>query len=489
MIVSDSNGLIIACNPEAERLLGWEEGELTGRNVWGIAAERNSSDKTEPPSPFLTPFTTGKKASGDDIFNRKNKSNFPVNYTSTPLREGEKIAATILIFRDDTRRKRMEGHFLWARNLESVAALAGGIAHDFNNLLTGIMGYVSLAKGFLSPEDKVYDLLSRVEEASLKARDLTYQLLTFARGSKPSRKTSFIGELIKKSASFSLSGSNIRCRFSVPDDLWPVEVDESQLMQVIHNLVMNAREAMPSGGTITIQAENVIITEKNGLPLKPGKYIHISQKDQGVGISEENIARIFDPYFTTKRPGTRKGVGLGLSTAYSHIKSHEGHIEVESEEGKGTAFHIYLPASHKESPVRTPEKTLSPSEKGRILLMDDEEIVREVMSEMLRSMGYRVALSKEGAEAIELFKKAREAGDSFDLVILDLTVPGGIGAREVIGKLREIEPEIKAIVSSGYTHDPVMADFRSYGFRAMVTKPYKMKELQDIVSEVLGSIR
>ncbi|MFA5354637.1 MAG: ATP-binding protein [Thermodesulfovibrionales bacterium] len=490
VLVADNNGRIISLNPEAERLLGWKGEEISGREICLILLPRNPApDASSLPCPLLDPIKTGKKSTGDEVFIRKDGSRFPVSYTSSPLWTEDSAVAAVVLFRDDTQRKRMEGYFLWARNLESIASLAGGIAHDFNNLLTGIMGNVSLAKGFLSPEDKVYDLLSRVEEASMKARDLTYQLLTFAKGSKPSRKTAFIGELIRKSASFSLSGSNIRCQFTIPDDLWPVEVDENQLMQVIHNIVMNARDAMPEGGVITIQAENIIVTEKDGLPLTPGKYLRISQRDQGMGIPEENLKRIFDPYFTTKRPATRKGVGLGLSTSYSLIRSHEGHIEAESQEGKGTVFHIYLPASQKEHIEEKGRDKEVSNEKGHILLMDDEEIVREVMSEMLRSMGYSVGLAKEGREAVEIFRTAHEAGAPFDLVILDLTIPGGMGAREVIGKLKEIEPEVKAIVSSGYPHDPVMADFRSYGFKAVVIKPYKMKELKDVVSEVIGGFR
>jgi len=280
---------------------------------------------------------------------------------------------------------------------------------------------------------------------------------------------------------FVLRGSNVRCQFFIPDDLWTVEMDEGQMSQVINNLVINAIEAMPEGGMIKVKAENITVEKEKGLPLKAGKYIKISIEDQGTGISKEHLPKIFDPYFTTKQ----KGSGLGLATAYSIVKRHDGYISVESKLGVGTTFYIYLPASEKRVPKRKAKKDEILSGEGKVLLMDDEEAIRKVAGNMLKHLGYEVEFAEEGAQAIELYKKARESGDPFDLVILDLTVPGGMGGKEAIKRLREVDPGVKAIVSSGYSNDPIIAEFKKYGFSGVVAKPYKIKELSEELRKVM----
>jgi len=391
-----------------------------------------------------------------------------------PLLEDQIIA----IIRNITERKRMQGELLRVQKLESISILAGGIAHDFNNILTAILGNISLAKMYANPEDKICEKLTEAEKASVRAKDLTQQLLTFSKGGQPIVKTAHVTRLLKDTTSFALTGSNVRCEFFMSEDLWPVEMDEGQMSQVINNLVINAVKSMPKGGTIKVWAENATVgTErtKQSLPLEGENYVKISIQDQGIGIPKEHLRKIFDPYFTTRK----KGSGLGLAISYSIVQKHHGYITAESELGVGTTFHIFLPASEKEVITETHAKEIVRGEKGRVLIMDDEEIVRDVASGMLEHIGYEVEVAKDGAEAIALYEQAQESQVPFDVVILDLTVPGGMGGKETIEKLIELDPQAKAIVSSGYSTDPVMSDFREYGFSSVVSKPYKIEELRE----------
>ncbi len=319
------------------------------------------------------------------------------------------------------------------------------------------------------------------ERASVKAKDLTQQLLTFSKGGAPVKKTTALTGLLRDSASFSLRGSNVRCKLSIPDDLWHVEVDEGQINQVINNLIINADQAMPEGGTIRVMAENITLSDQYVLPLKSGNYIKISIEDQGVGIPKEHLSKIFAPYFSTKNEGS----GLGLAISFSIIKNHDGYISVASQLGIGTTFYIYLPASQKEILIIQDDEESPIVGKGRVLIMDDEDSVRDVAGEMLKSIGYEVEFARDGDEAIELYKKAKELGQPFDAVILDLTVPGGMGGKEAVRKLIELDPKVKAVVSSGYSTDPVMADFRQYGFKSIVAKPYMVKELREKKKKVI----
>jgi PAS domain S-box-containing protein len=380
---------------------------------------------------------------------------------------------------DITERKRMEEDLLKAQKLESVGVFAGGIAHDFNNILTTILGNVSLAKMRVRPEDKIFDLLSEAEQASIRAATLTKQLLTFAKGGAPVKEIASIKDILKESSLFVLRGSKSKCEFSIAEDLWSAEVDIGQISQVINNIVINANQAMPEGGIIQVAAENLIIDIGHGLPLKPGRYIRISITDQGVGIAEKHFLKVFDPYFTTKQ----KGSGLGLATTYSIIKNHDGHITVESTLGEGTTFHIYLYASEKAVPEKEGVRLITGH--GKILVMDDEAPLRKIVERMLKNLGYESEFAEDGAEAIEMYKTARKSGKPYDAVILDLTVPGGMGGKEAIKKLLEIDPEVKAIVSSGYSDDPVLSNFQEYGFKGMMPKPFESRSLGKVLHEVL----
>lgn len=382
---------------------------------------------------------------------------------------------------DISEKKKVEEEHLKIEKLESLGILAGGIAHDFNNILTAILGNISLAK--IYAQDKVRKRLEEAERASTKARDLTQQLLSFAKAGAPVKRTLSLAELIRDSASFGLSGSNVRCEFSIPDGLWLVDVDEGQISRVITNLVINADQAMPDGGTIEVSAENAAFrtAENARLPLRPGKYVKISVRDHGDGIPGEHLTKIFDPYFSTKE----KGTGLGLATVYSIVSKHGGCVDVESRPGIGSTFDFYLPASRKQvvEGIETARRPLSG--KGRILIMEDGEEVRRILAEMLEHLGYEADSVRNGAELIRMYKESRAMGRHYDLVIMDLTVPGGMGARETITQLKELDPKARAIVSSGYSNDPVMADFSDYGFVDVISKPYKIEELSDLLKKVM----
>ena len=383
------------------------------------------------------------------------------------------------IIEDISERKRLEEELIRAQKLESVGLLAGGIAHDFNNILTAILGNVSMAKTQVAPENDLFEMLNNTEMASMRAQALTKQLLTFAKGGAPVKETASIKGLLKESSCFALRGSKSACEFSIAKDLWPADVDVGQISQVINNIMINSNQAMPKGGTIQVAAENLIIEDTLGLPVKPGRYIKISITDQGIGILDKYLLHIFDPYFTTKHEGS----GLGLAITYSIVKKHNGHITVESQVGVGATFHIYLPASDRAVSEKEGIKLIKG--RGRILVMDDEVLLRKIVGKMLERLGYESEFAKNGAEAIEMYQRAKEAEKHYAAVILDLTIPGGMGGREAIKKLLEIDPEIKAIVSSGYSDDPVLANFQEYGFKGMMPKPFEYRSLGKVLQEVL----
>jgi PAS domain S-box-containing protein len=387
------------------------------------------------------------------------------------------------IMREITESKKMEEELVKVEKLESLGVLAGGIAHDFNNILTGILGNITLAKMDTKVNEEIFKVLTDAEKATKQAKDLTQQLLTFSRGGAPVKKSIYIGDLIESSVNFALSGSNCSCEFSISKDISPVEVDEGQMNQVIQNLIINSDQAMPEGGVIDVTARNVTIGDEESLPLKEGKYVLISIEDNGVGIPKEHIQKMFDPYFTTKQ----RGSGLGLATAYSIIKRHGGHITVQSELGTGTTFNIYLPTSKKRIKKREGIKGKLIKGKGRILLMDDEEIIRETTGRMLKRLGYDVEFAEDGKKAIDLYIKANKTNEAFDIVIMDLTVPGGMGGKEAIRRLLEIDPGITAIVTSGYSTDPIMAKYSDYGFKGVVVKPYDIEGLSNALQSIVDN--
>jgi PAS domain S-box-containing protein len=388
---------------------------------------------------------------------------------------------------DITERKRTEGELLNVQKLESVGVLAGGIAHDFNNLLGVILGGISLAKLDMNPETRVFKVLQEAEKACHQSRNLTQQLITFSKGGAPVRKLESIEKILGEAINLALAGSNVLCTLHIDDDAWPVNCDSGQIQQVFMNLLINAKEAMPEGQAIEIETRNVKLREGEIPSLGAGSYVKISVKDYGTGIPEDHLPRIFDPYFSTKERGARKGTGLGLTIAYGILKRHEGHISVHSKVGVGTTFHVYLPAQEG-GVLEIPEaESIAPKRKGKILLMDDEPMLRDMAGLLLNHLGYEVEQAQDGAEAIQVFIKAKESDKPFDAVILDLTVRGGMGGKEAVKKLLEIDSSVKAIVSSGYSHDPIIAKFREYGFSGALVKPYRLRELQETLEEVISN--
>ncbi len=419
----------------------------------------------------------------ESIHIRKDGSQFPVLSDVIAIKDKKgNIIYRAANFQDLTERKKAEEELHKMQKLESVGVLAGGIAHDFNNLLAAIRNNIYLSMLHIDREDKAYENLKSTEKIIHRATNLTQQLLTFARGGVPVKKTASIIELINESAEFVLKGSSLKCEYNISDNSWPIEVDEGQINQVIHNLILNAAQSMPQGGTIRISTENSELGPGIELPLQEGRYLKVTIQDQGTGISEEHLKNIFDPYFTTKEMGH----GLGLSITYSIIKNHEGHISVESKLGVGTTFTIYLPASENQVEAKVSvERTLAAGE-GKVLLMDDEEIIRESVDQLLTHKGYEVECVKDGDEAIELYRKAMESSEPFNAVILDLTIRGGMGGKETIRKLQEIDPDVKALVASGYSNDPVLANCREYGFCGVFAKHDKFEELGKTLHQVIN---
>lgn len=399
---------------------------------------------------------------------------------------GEKYILSIT--RDVTEREIRQQEFLKMQKLESLGVLAGGIAHDFNNILTGIMGNISFARMFLDESHRSYNILINAEKASQRATDLAHQLLTFAKGGQPVKKTVSAQQIIESSASLALRGSNVLYTITIPDNLQAVEIDEGQIHQAFNNIFINAAQAMPSGGTITVTAENVTMEAVNFLSLPAGKYVRFTFTDTGCGMTDEVRKRIFDPYFTTKAGGN----GLGLASVYSIINRHGGHISVQSERNKGTSFVILLPASAEPAAladINTPMIATADPGVGSVLIMDDEDMIRDMASEMLKELGYQVTSCADGDEAIALYKEAKEAGNPFSAVIMDLTIPGGMGGKEAAERILELDPSASLIVSSGYSNDPVVSDFTSHGFCATVLKPYSLSELARVLQGCTGSMK
>ncbi|NOX26482.1 MAG: response regulator [Deltaproteobacteria bacterium] len=391
--------------------------------------------------------------------------------------------------------ERMQQEMLKSRNLESLGLLAGGIAHEFNNILTAIMGNIELALMDVSPADGgICELLAQSQKASRRAQKLASRLLTFAKGGDPLKQRASLAEIVREAAEFILQGSKTACKFEFAADLWPVELDPDQFSQVIQNIVTNAGQAMPEGGIIRVIAEN-FVHGGNDLPLPAGNFVKLIVSDRGCGIEPENLERIFDPYFTTGQCGH----GMGLSITHSVIKKHGGHILAQSEPGAGTTMTIYLPAlknggtveRQRAAATETPVVAETPAAAGRalkVLVMDDEDSLRNLALVMLEHEGYEGVEARDGREALDIYQKQMAAGAPFDVVIMDLTIPGGMGGEEAIGKLLVIDPAARAIVASGYANDPVMAAYRDYGFSGMLSKPFQLSDLMRVVREVAADL-
>jgi PAS domain S-box-containing protein len=474
------NGIITFVNDAFSNFIGRKLEELIGENFFHLIPIKDPKTMSECIS-TLTPGNPVTACEHEVITLEGTLKNHRWTYHLICDQKGQPVEYQAIGI-DITEHKQLEEERMKTDKLESIGVLAGGIAHDFNNILTVILGNISLSKVMMDKKREEYKLLSNAEKACLKAKGLTTQLLTFALGGEPIKETATITDVIVDSTKFCLMGSNVKCEFNLPEDLWSTEIDAGQITQVFNNLIINANHAMPQGGTLSISGENCSIGPVDNLPLPQGEYIKITVKDQGFGIPKDFLQKIFDPYFTTKK----KGSGLGLTIAYSIVKKHDGYISVESTLGIGTTFTIYLPASGKRVVKKIVKNSKTFSQLSlRILVMDDEESVRNIAQKMLSHLGNDTVVVSDGTEAIHNFTEAIKSKKPFDLVILDLTIPGGMGGQETIAKLLEIDPHIKAIVTSGYSQDPILSDSADYGFKGVITKPYLIEELEKVVSSVM----
>ncbi len=487
VITADISGTVLLLNKVAEDLTGRKNEEAAGCPLEEVL--RLVDRKTGEPSEniFANVVKGGQivELSKAAVLIARDGTKRSVEESGAPIRdEKSNIIGVVVVFRDITEKVRTEGELLKVKKLESIGVLAGGIAHDFNNILAAILGNISLAQYDAELSAETRNLLSDAEKASLRAKDLTQQLLTFAKGGDPVKETSSLENIIRDSADFVLHGDKVACRYTFPEDLWLVDIDKGQISQVVQNVVLNASNAMPEGGVIRIISENIVFADKDISPIGgEGRFVKISIEDSGIGIPQNLIDKIFDPYFSTKQEGS----GLGLAITQSIIRKHGGHITVESSPGKGTSFTLYIPASEKkEESYAEPQTDTMVLSRAKIMIMDDEEMVRTIVGRMLTKLGHEVVLAKDGGEAISLFEKASRTGEKFDLVFMDLTIPGGTGGEPAVKEILKIDSAARVVVSSGYSNDPIMSNFKEYGFCSAIVKPYRLEELSALVSRILN---
>ncbi len=476
VVVDEETHTIVDINNKAVEMIGDPKDKIIGSkcHLYICPAEQGRCPVSD---------LKQKVDNSERVLLKGNGEKVPIIKTVVPVELGGR-GHLIESFLDITERKQMEDERLKKHNLESIGTLAGGIAHDFNNLLMAVTGYIALAREFGSIDEHTAHLLNEAERISLDGKELTQKLITFSKGGTPMKKVMSLSRTIKDSSSMALVGSNIRCEYILSDDLFLVNADKTQIGQVIRSIVLNAKEAMPQGGVITIRASNVTFTPMDATAFPNRNYVKISVEDQGVGIREEDLPKIFDPYFTTKGMGPERGMGLGLAVVYSIIKGHNGNVTVESVFNQGTSVHIYLPAYIKITEDAEAEK--KEQAKGKILFMDDEDYMRDIGARFVTHLGYEAVLARDGGEAINLYRQAFDSDTPFDAVILDLTVKGAMGGKEALQELLSINHNVIAIISSGYTDDPAVSAYADYGFRGAVTKPYKITDLEKVLERALS---
>ncbi|MFO7820912.1 MAG: response regulator [Lentisphaeria bacterium] len=492
VIATEPDGRIILLNEKAEEHLELSEADTTGQSLQHVV-ENYVPDSAKYFGDIIEKVVQSGAAYEwpNDIYLKDHKSHPSVVMLSGAPVHGvdRQTLGAVIVLRDVTMQRQREKEIQKADKLDSLGVLAGGISHDFNNILTVVRGNLSLIRLTESMGEKTEEYLSNAEDACKRACILTHQLLTFARGGSPVKKTAAVQSVVKDAAQFASRGSNVKCIYNFGKDLYPVFVDPQQFRQVINNLVLNAIQAMSEGGTVEIAAENVVFREdrKNSMSLPGGKYVKVTVSDTGPGIPPHILPRIYEPYFTTRE----KGSGLGLASAYSIMRRHGGCLTAQSTAGKGAEFYVWVPAAVEEKQLAeeaSDDRTTAVREikGGRILLMDDEEPIRRLAGQLMSHLGYDIVTVADGVEAIDRYKEALQAGEEFDLVILDLTVPGGMGGEDAFAKLKALNPNVKAIVSSGYSDEPVMSEFRKYGFQAALPKPWSLDEFKNTVSAVIS---
>jgi len=484
VITTDIEGKVLIMNPVAEKLTGWDQTEAMGMPITTIFNIINESTRLAHENPVQKVLTTGGiiELANHTLLISKDGSERAIADSGAPIRDKDsEIIGVVLVFRDMTEKQKLLSSMQRIDKLDSLGILAGGIAHDFNNLLGGIFGYIDMAKMACDDKERATQYLDKALSVFDRAKDLTQQLLTFSKGGVPKRTTGQLGLFIKDTVTFVLSGTNVNSELIIAKDLWLCDFDENQIGQVIDNMLINAMQAMPHGGTVTIVANNKYLSDEEAITIPSGKYIEITIKDEGEGITNETLKSIFDPFFSTKQ----KGNGLGLATCYSIIQKHDGHIEVESEIGKGSSFHIYLPASENEEGIDGMTIVKEYEGLGTILIMDDEDFIREILEGMLIRMGYHVLLSVNGEEALKESALIKSQGGSIRSAIFDLTIRGGMGGKETIGGFKDLFPDTPVFASSGFSEDPTIARPREFGFTDSIRKPYKEHELGKMLEKYL----
>lgn len=475
---ADLAGDVVYVNPTLRDLLG-ENDQQTDPGNHVIKARYTSEDQLLLEKSILPAILKGEAWSGElSLLNKRGEFILTHNHMFLIKEDQSHPAYICNIVNDIREEKKTEEELMKMKKLESVGVLAGGIAHDFNNLLSAILGNIDLSLSELDPASEIYQLLDQAQKASIRAKGLTQQLLTFSRGGSPVKQTVSMGEIIKDSADFVLHGSSVTCAYTIPEDLWAVDVDVGQMGQVIQNLAINAAQAMSSGGMIFIACQNSATGCADQFSKK--QRIIITVTDHGCGISKDQLEQIFDPYFSTRETGS----GLGLAICHSIVIKHGGTISAQSEVGKGTTFTICLPASVQMEETKNPSVSKSIADKTplRCLLMDDEAMTRTIVERMLTRIGHEVVSVNDGEAAINVYREAFNCGNPFDVCIMDLTIRGGMGGERAVLEILKIDPQATAIVASGYSSDPIMANYSQYGFKASLSKPFMMEELSEAVS-------
>ncbi len=481
VITTNTGGTVIALNRAAETMTGWKSKEAAGRPLPEVFHILNEFTRDVCENPVEIVLRTGSniELAPHTCLISKDGREILIADSAAPIRNVKsQVIGMVMVFRDVTEKQKLDDSMQRAQKLESIGILAGGIAHDFNNMLAGIFGYLDLAKESVASQhiEQIPKYLDKAIGVFDRAKGLTQQLLTFSKGGAPIRQIVQIAPLIQHSAIFSLSGSNVTCRFDLADDLWLCDCDENQIGQAIDNLVINGKQAMPGGGEIIITADN-----REEIIGHEGRFVCVSIQDKGTGIPKEILPNIFDPFFSTKTTGH----GLGLATVFSIIKRHDGWIDVETVPGKGSTFRVFIPVSDQKESAVALHISAKLKSSGTILVMDDEEFMREIVGSMLQAMGYAVVMARDGHEALALFIDAERLGLPFSASILDLTIPGGIGGKETAAAMRKINPESVIIVSSGYSEDPVISDPVKHGFTDMIVKPFRKADLTDVMKRVM----
>jgi PAS domain S-box-containing protein len=479
VIATDTAGNVVIINDAAQKLTGWSREEALGKplsEIFTIVHETTNTPLVNPVEQVLQTGNTYELANHTALI-AKDGTRRIIADSAAPIKDSQgTMFGVVLVFRDMTEKVALLEQANRAQRLESIGILAGGIAHDFNNILEGVFGYLGLA-AIQIKDPSISEMLSNALKSIERAKGLTAQLLTFSKGGEPIKKNQSIIPVVRDTVQFATSGSTMRVEFSFDEEILNAEFDYNQIAQVIENITLNAIQAMPEGGTISVECKNTTIPEK-AHPVLRGDYVKIAIRDRGIGILKEHLTKIFDPFFTTKS----KGQGLGLASSYSIISRHGGTIEVESEPGKGTTFNIYLPAANplpKEMPNPNIKKKLIG---GKILVLDDEAVMQDIMIKFLEHLGFRVVVASEGREALEIFQKEKVSGNPFNALIFDMTIKGGMSGKDVIREIRKIDASVPAFVMSGYSEDPAIADPERFGFNGSLSKPFTYEDLEELLA-------